>query len=74
MDDKQKINCTVENCKYNDYDAKECLLKAIVVEPCTQNPDDQESFEDQSMCGSFVMDEQWDQQQQNQQQQQQQQQ
>lgn len=55
MDDKQKINCTVENCKYNDYNAKKCVLKAIVVEPCssTNNGD---RFEDQSMCGSFVLD------------------
>lgn len=55
MEDKQKINCTVENCKYNDYGAKECVLKAIVVEPCSKN--NQDSFEDQSMCGSFILDE-----------------
>lgn len=52
MDDKQKINCTVEYCKYNDCDAKECILEAIVVEPCSDN--DKNNFEDQSMCGSFV--------------------
>jgi len=53
MEDRQKINCTVENCKYNNIEAKECVLKAIVVEPGTNHSD---SFEDQSMCGSFVED------------------
>lgn len=52
MEDKQKINCTVENCKYNDIESKECVLKAIVVEPGLKNHTNQ--FEDQSMCGSFV--------------------
>jgi len=57
MEDKQKINCTVENCKYNDIESKECVLKAIVVEPGLKNNEDNSSFEDQSMCGSFVLDE-----------------
>lgn len=52
MDDKQKINCTVHNCKYNDYENRECVLKSIVVEPCAKSNDN--SLEDQSMCGSFA--------------------
>lgn len=54
MEEKQKINCTVENCKYNDCKVKECILKSIIVEPCSTN--DKNSFEEQSMCGSFVLD------------------
>ena len=33
MDDKQKINCTVESCKYNNCDKQLCELKQIVVSP-----------------------------------------
>ena len=54
MKEGQKINCTVGNCKYNNMETKECLLKAIVVEPVSK--DFIESFEDQSMCGSFILD------------------
>jgi len=52
MDEKQKINCTVETCEYNDTEKKECELNEIVVEASnhthTGNPDDE------SMCGSYV--------------------
>ena len=48
--DKQKINCTVETCKFNDCDTKECLLKQITVTPIqnchTKKPDE-------SMCSSY---------------------
>lgn len=54
MKEGQKINCTVENCKYNNIATRECALKAIVVEPGSK--DFVESFEDQSMCGSFILD------------------
>lgn len=51
MDDKQKINCNVESCKYNNIAHQECSLKQILVEPCpnctTGTP------EDESMCGSY---------------------
>ena len=52
MEDKQKINCTVEDCKYNNCEMKECALKAIVIEKCGEC--DQNKFQDQSMCGNFV--------------------
>lgn len=32
MEKKQKINCTVESCKYNNKH-KECDLEAIIVTP-----------------------------------------
>lgn len=48
--DKQKINCTVESCKFNDYNTQECLLKQITVTPIqnckTKKPDE-------SMCSSY---------------------
>ncbi len=48
--DKQKINCTVETCKFNDNNSKECILKQITVTPVNEThielPDD-------SMCSSF---------------------
>lgn len=48
--DKQKINCTVESCKFNDGRSKECILKQITVTPVegvdTANPDE-------SMCSSY---------------------
>lgn len=52
MDDKnQKINCTVESCKYNNCDHNVCELKQIEVQACANcsngNP------EDESMCGSY---------------------
>lgn len=50
MDGKQKINCTVSSCKYNNGEQKECILKQILVTPTqdcnTTNPDE-------SMCGSY---------------------
>lgn len=33
MDKKQKINCTVESCKYNDGQNQLCELEAIMVAP-----------------------------------------
>ena len=50
MDQNQKINCTVESCKYNNSRKKLCNLKAINVSPVngvnTSNPDE-------SMCSSY---------------------
>ena len=48
--DKQKINCTVGSCKFNDGNSRECMLKQITVTPVmdvhTENPDE-------SMCSSY---------------------
>lgn len=50
MESKQKINCTVQSCKYNNWQDNECTLKQIIVTPCqncdTKNPDE-------SMCSSY---------------------
>jgi len=50
MEKKQKINCTVESCKYNDNEHKECDLEAIIVTPVknvnTSQPDE-------SQCASY---------------------
>ena len=51
MDKKQKINCTVSSCKYNNNQAQECKLEQIVVTPIigceTKQPDE-------SMCSSYI--------------------
>ena len=48
--DKQKINCTVESCKYNNKKCQECELGQIIVTPIigcdTKQPDE-------SMCSSY---------------------
>lgn len=50
MDKNQKINCTVESCKYNNQEKQECELKQIMVTPIdnckTRQPDE-------SMCSSY---------------------
>lgn len=50
MDENQKINCTVESCKYNNSRKKACNLKSINVSPVsgvnTAKPDE-------SMCSSY---------------------
>lgn len=33
MDKKQKINCTVDSCKYNNGQKQLCELDAIIVSP-----------------------------------------
>lgn len=54
MDKRQKINCTVQSCKYNNGQKKLCELDAIIVTPKeniqTANPDESEcsSYE----CGN----------------------
>lgn len=48
--DKQKINCTVGSCKFNDCNTQECLLKQITVTP-TQNCHTKQTEE--SMCSSY---------------------
>ena len=51
MDEKQKINCTVESCEHNDTEEKKCDLNEIVVEPC--NDCETGEPEEESMCGSY---------------------
>lgn len=50
MDRNQKINCTVESCKFNNCKSHECQLNSIVVTPVrgknTKTPDE-------SMCSSY---------------------
>ena len=52
MDEKQKINCTVESCEYNDTEGHKCELDEITVEPC--NDCETGDPEEESMCGSYV--------------------
>lgn len=46
MERKQKINCTVESCKYNNGKKQQCQLDAIIVTPkenvYSKNPDESE--------------------------------
>lgn len=50
MNENQKINCTVESCRYNNTDKQECKLKRIVVSPMP-NCDTKKC--DESMCASY---------------------
>ena len=49
MEKKQKINCTVKSCKYNDNEHKECDLEAIIVTPVNNV---NTSKPDESQCAS----------------------
>lgn len=50
MNSDQKINCTVESCKFNNQEHQRCELGQIVVTPInnckTKKPDE-------SMCSSY---------------------
>ena len=50
MDKNQKINCTVESCKYNDKGYQKCTLEQIIVTPII-GCDTKQS--DESMCSSY---------------------
>ena len=50
MEKNQKINCTVESCKYNNIGNKECALKQIIVTPMQ---DCNTKKADESMCSSY---------------------
>ena len=54
MEEKQKIKCTVTNCKYNNGENNKCTLKTILVTP-TENISTKKS--DESMCSSYDYDE-----------------
>ena len=53
MGESQKINCTVESCKYNNINKKECTLKQIAVAPMNNC---HTKKADESMCCSYVFD------------------
>lgn len=50
MEGKQKINCTVNTCKYNETGKNLCSLQQIVVTPI-ENCDTKQP--DESMCSSY---------------------
>ena len=50
MDKNQKINCTVESCKYNNTEKEECILKQIIVTPMAEC---HTKKADESMCSSY---------------------
>ena len=50
MEKNQKINCTVESCKYNKTSEHECTLEQIIVTPM-ENCDTKQA--DESMCSSY---------------------
>lgn len=50
MDLKQKINCNVESCIYNDDGKQKCMLDEITVEPCSECSTGEP---DESMCGNY---------------------
>ena len=50
MEKNQKINCTVESCKYNNCNKQECELNSIVVTPVIGK---NTSNTDESMCSSY---------------------
>lgn len=50
MEKKQKINCTVKSCQYNDNEHKECDLEAIIVTPIKNC---NTGRTDESQCSSY---------------------
>jgi len=50
MEPNQKINCTVESCKYNNKEKAKCTLEAIHVAPIY---DIDTKVADESMCASY---------------------
>ncbi len=50
MDKNQKINCTVESCKYNNEQSQTCNLQSIIVTP-VNGVNTQDT--DESMCSSY---------------------
>lgn len=47
----QKINCTVQSCKYNDKNYNICELNQIIVKACPGCSNG--TPQDESMCGSY---------------------
>ncbi len=50
MEEKQKINCTVSSCRYNNQEKGKCTLQAIHVAPID---DMNTETADESMCASY---------------------
>lgn len=50
MEENQKINCTVESCKYNNKEKAKCTLQAIQVVPIANINTE---TADESMCASY---------------------
>ena len=50
MDNRQKINCTVSSCIYNNSESGLCNLKSIVVTPKTNVHN---GTPDESQCSSY---------------------
>lgn len=53
MENKQKIACTVESCKYNDNGNGLCTLNEIIVTP-TEGYNTKKA--DESKCSSYKYD------------------
>jgi hypothetical protein len=51
MDKKQKVNCNVCTCQYNNTDTNECDLKEIKVCACPGCSTGE--AKDESMCASY---------------------
>ena len=56
MENKQKINCTVTSCKFNEKQDHECTLKQIIVTP-KQNTNT--ATPDESMCSNYEVNNKW---------------
>ncbi len=54
MERNQKINCTVESCKYNEIGKGVCSLEQIKVAPI-KNCNTKKA--DESMCSSYIFEE-----------------
>ncbi len=50
MESKQKINCTVESCKFNNTEKETCRLDSIIVAP---KPNVATAKSDESECSSY---------------------
>lgn len=50
MENKQKINCTVESCIYNNQEYGLCKLNSIIVTP---KPNVNSGKPDESECSSY---------------------
>ena len=51
MEEKQRINCTVTSCKYNNEPRQKCELEDIIVQACPGCNDG--TAQNESMCGSY---------------------
>ena len=54
MEEKQRINCNVVTCKFNNGEHGKCMLNSIIVEPMY---DVDTKKADESMCASYEYEE-----------------